>query len=199
MKVKKKDTLLFPNTKTEAYVVRLKVEKKNLLEEDKRTIFVETPFSLAKRVGLLAILLVYQLHDKAEDFEEVLKGFIDGRAEAYMDSEATTYRITDKEYLTDHDHIQEAKQSGNYYTLADTLSPFYKLIGKQGGVNYLHQMTFLRFRNYDEEFAALLGSINELVLQGQTAYVDEHLSLIFNNINLVFLMGYPPRPMIASA
>lgn len=198
-KSKFKGTTVFPHTATEAYVVKLDVEKKNLLSTENRTIFIETPFSEAKRVGLLAVLVAFNLVNTQGEYENILKGLIDGRAVSFVDDEANIYSLKNTTYLLEDGDIEKAKSSDAYYSFVQIMSPFYDLIGKNGAVSYIYTPTFLRFRNYDEEFAAMLGAINEIIMQGQKQFVETHYAFIIDTINLVHLMGYPHRPMIASA
>src|SRR5690606_30129683 len=135
--------LLFPHTQTEAYVVQLDIEKKSSTSHEKKTIFIESPFDLVKRDGLLASMLAFNAYSPEMNFEGVVKGLNKGDVAKFIDYTKTVYQVTEHEYLLDEYKIQQAKKSGQYFSFGDILNPLYTMLVRDGAVSHIYTSAFL--------------------------------------------------------
>lgn len=186
---------LLSNTKIEAYVVRAQVSKTVAGKAAGQTIFVEAPFAHAKRVALLAAMLKFHEIEKSQDFDYIIQGLRTGRAASFVNQVDEKISVEEYDYIIDQSEKDTAMQDGEYLSMKDVLSAVFQLI-KKNPKDYIHQPIFLKFRNFDEEFAAMLGAVNELVLEGVEEFKDEHIQSVITTINGVHLMGYPPKRMM---
>lgn len=189
---------LMLNTKFEAYVVQASINKSNQSDVNTHTLYIETPFSHANRMILLASLLKFNAYNESEDFESVLQGLVRGRAKSYIDDDGNQYAVDDFEYVTNEAEKNQIIESPNYLSGKSILSAMFNCIQHGAISNYTKLPIFLELRNLDEELAAIIGSVNELVLMECEAFLDEHMGHMMETVNQVPLMGYPPKRMMGA-
>ena len=186
------------NTKFEAYVVTANIKQSNQGGVNTHTVYIETPFSHANRMVLLASLLKFNAYNEIEDFESVLRGLVRGRAQSYIDDKGNQYAVNDFYYVTDEAEKNQIIKSPDYLSGKSILSALFDCIQHGAISDYTKLPIFLQLRNLDEEFAAIIGSVNELVLMECEAFLDEHMEHMMETVNRVPLMGYPPKRMMGA-
>lgn len=156
MKSQHSGTHLLPNTTIEVYVVRAKISKVGSVKIIDKTIFIESLFSHAKHLSLLASLIKFQEYEKVQDFEDILHGLVCGRAISYVSETDKKIILEDYDYLTQKADKDAAVQDSEYLTMKDIFSAVFELIKRGAIKDYTRLPIFLKLRNYDEEFAAMI-------------------------------------------
>lgn len=173
------------------------VATSNGLNPFKKKLLIETTVGQSNRFLLLGLIVKLNFINQLHDFSQLIKGLNEGEGRAYLHTDGRKYHFEEKLYTTDGLIASREMQSNEILKIKDVLKPYFELIKKSDTNNFIKTSEFLLLRNYDEELAAILGTINELVLEGESALEDAHLKRIYTAINSVFLMGYPPKIMIA--
>lgn len=165
--------------------------KSNGLHPISTTMLAETTVGQARRVLLMAAIVKFKLINQLHDFQQIIEGIVAGRGEAYQHIDGLTYRADYPEFTTDPKIAAEQMASEDILTMKAVFTAYFELLKKNKSFNHIQTKEFRTLCSLDEELAAILGTINELVLEGEDVFKDEHLTRIYTAIDDVFLMGYP--------
>jgi hypothetical protein len=180
--------LNFPNTTEKKYYFLARISKKTNNKKKTHKILIESPFSHRNYFALLAALNFFNVLDDHLKDCDLISGLGKSYDLRYIDQQQNEIWVEDLECLTDSE-LSEIESSPNFYSLAATLNPFYKVLTQE----QIYTREFLKLRNYHLEFAAIIGTINTLAVNLEQSYKDDHLNHIILAVNQVFLMGYPPK------
>lgn len=155
-------------------------------------LYITSPFGYHKWIGMFAALRHFGVMDEIKEIGDLIKGLKKPNQGVFKSASGNVIKISEHEYASDDKEITEASTNINFYPLSKALSGLYSA----KPLNSIYDLDFLKFRNQDEEFAAVIGTLSSLLSQGESKFNETHIEEIVLAVNQVHLMGYPPRRMI---